>query len=88
VAKPVCANNSSTATSENSPVHIYPNPSKGTLNIYSADGGNYQIYDRAGRLVKSGKLDSDTRIEGLITGVYFITVQSGDNRYSQKLMVE
>jgi len=86
VAKPVCANNSSTATSENSPVHIYPNPS-GAVNNRATEGGTYQIVDLAGRLVKAGKLDSDTRIEGLISGVYFITVQSGDNRYSQKLIV-
>ncbi|MFN5218389.1 MAG: autotransporter-associated beta strand repeat-containing protein, partial [Sphingomonadales bacterium] len=83
----ICMNNANT-TAENSPVQIYPNPSKGTVNIRATEGGTYQIVDLAGRLVKSGKLDSDTRIEGLIMGVYFITVQSGNYRYSQKLMVE
>jgi len=86
VAKPVCVNNNS-ATAENSPVQIYPNPSKGAVNNRATEGGTYQIVDLAGRLLKAGKLDSDTRIEGLISGVYFITVQSGDNRYSQKLIV-
>ena len=76
------------ADAANNPVKVYPNPSKGTVNIYAAEGGTYQISDMAGRLVRAGKLDGITQIDGLKSGVYTLTIQSGDDRYTQKLMVE
>lgn len=73
---------------ENTPVKVYPNPSKGTVNILTTEGGTYQISDMAGRLIRFGKLDNHTKVDVLKPGVYSLTIQSGDNRYTQKLVVE
>ena len=83
----LCMNNGN-QEGENSPVKVYPNPSKGTVNIHATEGGTYQISDMSGRLVRAGKLDVLTQIDGLNPGVYSLTIQSGDDRYTQKLMVE
>jgi hypothetical protein len=83
----ICMGNSR-PEAENSPVKVYPNPSNGTINIHAVEGGTYQISDIAGRLVSSGKLDNHTQIDGLKPGIYSLTIQSGDDRYTQKLVVE
>jgi hypothetical protein len=83
----VCMNNGN-PVAENTPVKVYPNPSKGSVNIHTTEGGTYHIADMAGRHVRAGKLDGITQIEGLKAGVYLITILSGDNRYTQKLTVE
>jgi autotransporter-associated beta strand protein len=83
----ICMGNSR-PEAENNPVKVYPNPSNGTINIHAVEGGTYQISDMAGRLVRSGKLDNHTQIDGLKPGIYSLTIQSGDDRYTQKLVVE
>ena len=83
----ICMSNSR-PEAENSPVKVYPNPSNGTINIHAVEGGMYQISDMSGRLVSSGKLDNHTQIDGLMPGIYSLNIQTGDDRYTQKLVVE
>ena len=83
----ICMSNA-IAAEENSPVKVYPNPSNGVVNIHASEGGTYSITDMAGRILRSGTLQANTRIEGLPQGIYCLTVQSGDVRYTQKLVVE
>jgi hypothetical protein len=83
----ICMSNSR-PEAENSPLKVYPNPSNGTINIHAVEGGMYQISDMSGRLVSSGKLDNHTQIDGLMPGIYSLNIQTGDDRYTQKLVVE
>lgn len=59
---------------------IYPNPTKGTLNI--APNGNsethYKILDISGKMVENGTLKSNNSIEltNLKAGIYFIQLGS------------
>jgi len=74
---------------------IYPNPSAGTFTIKYSDlpKGNWtlNVHDVLGRMITSKKIDSNTdnttlQING--KGLYFVILQNGNNRISQKVIVE
>jgi len=67
---------------------IYPNPSQGNFTIETAEPGNFKIIDAIGRVVLLGDISKKTTINGLLPGVYFITIQTEEKYHTQKLMVE
>lgn len=77
-------------------LQIYPNPSKGTVNISSRLQTNgeslFNIYDMNGRLVMSKKIDLNNSApidaNSLSTGVYVVKITVGDTMYTQKLLME
>ena len=67
---------------------LYPNPSQGNFTIETAEPGNFKIIDAIGRVVLLGDISKKTTINGLLPGVYFITIQTEEKYHTQKLMVE
>ncbi len=74
---------------------IYPNPSTGafTINFSKLEKGNWNltVYDVMGRLISTQKVDSNsesTTLQIVSKGLYFVSLQSGNNRITQKVIVE
>jgi uncharacterized repeat protein (TIGR02543 family) len=67
---------------------IYPNPSHGSFTIETEAPGQFKIVDAFGRVVKQGDISGKTSISGLMPGVFFITLQTAENRHTQKLVVK
>lgn len=82
---------------DQSNLHIYPNPSKGMVNINSTlqnvGEAVFNIYDINGRLVLSQDIDlsnnhQNVDANNLATGVYVVKIVAGENIYTQKLIME
>ena len=72
---------------------IHPNPATTTIFIEGAlnDNAQVSIIDLTGRCVKEVVISntvSSINIEDVESGVYFISVQQGDNNYVEKLVVK
>lgn len=71
---------------------IYPNPSRGIVNIKSSFDGDFVIVNQLGQKIKSFKVKSDSlntiNIGNLSTGIYFVKSVDGTNSSSQKLIVQ
>lgn len=72
---------------------IYPNPAKDKLFIRKADNETalISLYDITGRLLqqfKSDKTLTELSISDYVPGIYILSVQTGQDAFSYKLMVE
>ncbi|WP_163409449.1 Ig-like domain-containing protein [Flavobacterium ajazii] len=71
---------------------IYPNPSKGIVNIITPYEGNYIIIDALGKTVKSFDLHENIvntlNLENVSDGTYFIKSISDSNIKTQKLIIK
>ena len=71
---------------------LYPNPSKGIINIVNAPEGNYNIVDQAGKTIKSVNLDAETiniiNLENLSDGIYFIKSTTNSKIKTQKFIIK
>ncbi|EJL62936.1 beta strand repeat-containing protein [Flavobacterium sp. CF136] len=71
---------------------IYPNPSKGMVNIVTPYKGNYIIADILGKTLKSFNLDENIvtvlNLENLSDGTYFIKNNSNNKIKTQKLIIK
>ncbi len=79
----------------NSNFIIYPNPSKGSINIKSiVDAGSVtvSIYDLNGRAVYSEAMELHNTVsisaEGITTGIYIIQIDGTDYSQTSKLIIE
>jgi len=66
---------------------LYPNPSKGTLNINSEVSGSFSLYNVLGQKVHQFKVENGNNtisVDGLNNGTYFV---EGANA-SQKLIIQ
>ena len=71
--------------------NIYPNPATTTIFVESAESAQVSIIDLTGRCVKEVVISntvSSINIEDVESGVYFISVQQGDNNYVEKLVIK
>ncbi|HSG68191.1 MAG TPA: M1 family aminopeptidase [Bacteroidales bacterium] len=74
-------------------VSVFPNPCRGELRIRCPMPGVskwvIRVYDIAGGLVKTERFDQETilSLEGLASGVYYITGQSGDQSFTRKIIL-
>ena len=79
---------------------IYPNPSN-TNNVTilydfnaSNSKGSLEIYDLNGKIVKTENLNSsgfskkEISLNGIVPGIYFVNLTVGNNRISEKLIVQ
>jgi hypothetical protein len=71
-----------------SPSVVYPNPSKGSINLQAAEGSRYEVYDVLGKLQSQGQVKGLQSIENLITGVYTIKVITANQIEFLKVIVE
>jgi|GEM_PF-5374668 len=71
---------------------IYPNPSKGTVNIVTSYEGNYIIIDQSGKKIKSVNLDENVvntiHLENVSDGIYFIKSISDNKIKAQKFFIK
>ena len=74
-------------------ISIYPNPAKAEVNVIlsKAEAAKYMIYDLSGRMVSSGNVAADGRInvERLATGNYILSIQlKNGEKVTEKLMIK
>ncbi|WP_264531896.1 T9SS type A sorting domain-containing protein [Flavobacterium sp. N502540] len=74
-------------------VTIYPNPTKGEVNIQNATLEKVTVYNTLGQLVKSFTLNSNTTdntidLSGLTKGVYYVYLINKDTASVKKIIVE
>ncbi len=69
-------------------VSLFPNPSKGTFTITSAQGGDvrYSIYGMNGAIVQSGHFTREKRISLDKSGTFFIKIATDEGVAIQKLI--
>ncbi|WP_068841732.1 beta strand repeat-containing protein [Flavobacterium chilense] len=71
---------------------IYPNPSKGTVNIVTSYEGNYIIIDQSGKKIKSVNLDENVvntiHLENVSDGIYIIKSISDSKVKAQKFFIK
>ncbi|MCL9769529.1 S8 family serine peptidase [Flavobacterium sp. HXWNR69] len=92
----ICALTASLGTNDNvlSSLQVYPNPSKGVVNIDLA--GNvtgdttYELFDVQGRKVVT-KVSSNTfetlNVENLSDGIYMLSIQNGNAKTTKKVVI-
>lgn len=73
--------------------NIYPNPASSTIFIETSlnESAQVSIVDLTGRCVKEVEISnavSSINLENVESGVYFISIQQGDNNYVEKLVVK
>ncbi|MEL7530592.1 MAG: T9SS type A sorting domain-containing protein [Bacteroidota bacterium] len=72
---------------------LYPNPNQGTLTVSFAEPSKAQLklYDMEARLVAQWSLDAQQQqldLSSLINGIYFLTIENKQARYTSKLILE
>ncbi|HEX7870662.1 MAG TPA: GEVED domain-containing protein, partial [Chryseobacterium sp.] len=61
---------------------LYPNPAKDILNVSNATSDDYKIFDMAGKLINSGKLErGSVNVSNLVKGAYMIQVGEITKRF-------
>jgi hypothetical protein len=75
-----------------SSLHIYPNPvSDGILNIITSDNQKVNVLtitDLVGKIVFTAEnIESSVKLADLKAGQYIIEIESGDNYYTDKLLI-
>ena len=80
VTRPIGIN---TATTES--FKIYPNPAKGSANIYATENSDVNIYDVTGKMISNFKMKAgETKSFSQAAGMYFVNV----NGCTQKVVIE
>jgi Leucine-rich repeat (LRR) protein len=74
-------------------ITIYPNPTKGEVNINNITLEKATVYNSLGQLVKtftlnSGNTDNTINLSGLKKGVYYVYLVNGDAASAKKVIVE
>lgn len=74
--------------SKNSELDVFPNPFNNFLNFASELSGNVYIHDIFGRIINTYEISNQKNIntESIPTGVYFIEVTNGNNRFTKKVI--
>jgi trimeric autotransporter adhesin len=72
---------------------IYPNPTKGEVNIKNVSLEKANVYNSLGQLVKSFSLDAadlnnSINLSGLPKGVYYVYLINGDAASTKKIILE
>lgn len=70
----------------------FPNPNKGDFTITSSHEGQFQVTNQLGQLIQSHVITKEnnyqTRVDGLSSGVYFITGIINDETVTRKVVVQ
>lgn len=72
-------------------LEIYPNPSKGIVNISYDYNGQVRVYNLYGQLIQTVNINagvSQLNLEDLATGTYIITVESEEGTSVQRVVIE
>jgi len=78
-------------TNNSTDISIYPNPSSGEVNIRSEADADLILINELGQPVRSLKLNNangyHVTVEGLSSGVYYVTSINNDNTFRQKIVI-
>jgi len=77
----------STYNTQNSTIKIYPNPANNKITIDANDAVDVKLFDVLGKQITSTKTNN-VDVSNLTNGIYFIQVQTKQNTYSQKIIVQ
>lgn len=78
-----------TVVAPTSQISVYPNPTTEAFYIKGAGDGVYQIFNTSGKLVQKGTFAANERINvQLISGVYFVQINDGENTTTKKVIVK
>lgn len=70
-------------------VKVYPNPTSGVFYVNGKNISKVEIYDLAGRIVKtSSNISKGIAVNELPKGIYIVKIQSGKNSISKKLIIK
>lgn len=91
----ICSLTLSTPSNNLNSLNIYPNPSKGIINIDLGDNFNgetttYSLFDAQGREVisiKSSNSRETINVENISNGIYILSVESGDFKSTEKIII-
>jgi hypothetical protein len=69
---------------------IFPNPSKGHINIRGAGpDADFEMIDRAGKTIASGKFSYETRIKNLFSeGLYFLRITENGHVFTRAIVID
>jgi Leucine-rich repeat (LRR) protein len=76
-----------TFNTQNSTLHIYPNPANNKITIDAADVVDVKLFDVLGKQISSAK-ENQIDVSSLNDGVYFMQVQTKQNTSTQKIIVQ
>ena len=69
-------------------IKLYPNPSRGVVELFTESYGTYIVMDIDGKVVCSGEVDGLVQINDLNIGMYLVQVTMADQTVQIKLVVE
>lgn len=71
-------------------LNIYPNPSKGEINISNVKSGTYHLYDPSGKLVKNGAFNNNKISLQTLPATYILKITSDDKKTttSEKVIIQ
>jgi len=76
-------------------IHIYPNPAQEnvTISLSNLEGGKIDIYSLTGTLLKGmmiekGRHTAIVNISGLSSGIYLVSIQTGNTMVNRKLVIK
>ena len=69
---------------------VYPNPSRGCINIEANDEMDYHLYNNLGQSVRNGRFNHTTQIntEELPQGIYFLQLKGEHGMQTEKILIE
>ncbi|MDI1233476.1 MAG: T9SS type A sorting domain-containing protein [bacterium] len=73
---------------QNEIVKVYPNPSKGIVNIETSELANYSIMDINGKEIVSGIVNGQTELNQLPAGMYMVKITMFDSIKNIKLIIQ
>lgn len=69
-------------------INIFPNPTRGFLNISAFINAEYSIFNNHGQLVKTGNINgSQINVSELVEGIYFIVLERNKTVLTRKKIV-
>lgn len=84
----VMCNSTGISESFSNPIVIFPNPANTELNIIlpENDYAQIEISNALGQVIVNDRIKGKIDISSLTSGLYYITIQQGQQKYSQKLI--
>ncbi|WP_306353402.1 T9SS type A sorting domain-containing protein [Flavobacterium sp. '19STA2R22 D10 B1'] len=79
----------STPENQNSFFTVYPNPTRGTININYSNGlpiESIELFNMAGQMVKSQANSTQLDVSGLSNGIYILKLNNNNTLYTQKII--
>lgn len=67
---------------------VYPNPTKGIINIATGLDITYSVYDITGKVLVKDSKENQVDLSKAETGVYFLTIEHEGQVYNKRIIIE